>query len=162
MKLITIESIIKPLKKVGRSKATGTVFDNQIEIDLDRLTCAYLGQEIALEAIKGTLGGSRYFFICPKCGKRRRKLYQSQSGLLCSACLDINKSTLNRSKTDCVYYWELAFKECLKVDPKAKHVDGYYSWADFPSRPKYMKRKKYFKHYLKFKKYMTKGDSLWL
>lgn len=56
MNLITIENIIKPLKKVGRSKATGTVFDNQIEIDLDRLTCAYLGQEIALEAIKGTLG----------------------------------------------------------------------------------------------------------
>lgn len=162
MNLITIENIIKPLKKVGRSKATGTVFDNQIEIDLDRLTCTYLGQEIALEGIKGTLGGSRYFFTCPECGKRRRKLYQSKSGLLCGACLDINKSTLNRSKTDCVYYWELAFKECLKVDPKATHKQGYYSWEDFPSRPKRMKRVKYYKHHKKFCYYMNKGDRLWL
>ncbi|HEN0625909.1 hypothetical protein V2U79_06700 [Streptococcus agalactiae] len=162
MKLITIENIIKPLKLTGHSKATGKLYGNDIKIDIDKLTVAYMSQEIALEALEGTLGGLRYFFICPDCYNRRRKLYLTKLGLLCGACLDINKPTLNRSKTDCVYYWELAFKECLKVDPEAKHVDGYYSWADFPSRPKRMKRSKYYKHYRKFRYYMNKGDNQWL
>ena len=162
MKLITIESIIKPIKKVGLQKAKARHGNTLIEIDLGRLIVTYLDQEIGLEALPGSYGGTRYFFICPDCGKRRRKLYDTGLNVSCGSCLDINKITINRSKTDCVYYWELAFRECLKVDPKAKHVDGYYSWADFPSRPKYMKREKYFMHYLKFKKYMAKGDSLWL
>lgn len=162
MKLITIKNIIKPMKLASYSKAVGDLWDNQIKIDLDRLTITYMSQEIALEALKGTLGGVHYFFICTDCGKRRRKLYQTKLGLRCGACVGINKSTLNRSKTDCVYYWELAFKECLKVDPKATHKRGYYSYEDFPSRPKYMKREKYFKHYKKFCYYMNKGDKLWL
>ncbi|QBX10198.1 hypothetical protein JavanS417_0013 [Streptococcus satellite phage Javan417] len=32
----------------------------------------------------------------------------------------------------------------------------------FPERPKYMRINTYFKHYKRFRKYVEKGDSLWL
>ena len=59
MKLITIESIIKPIKKVGLQKAKARHGNTLIEIDLCRLIVTYLDQEIGLEALPGSYGGTR-------------------------------------------------------------------------------------------------------
>lgn len=159
---LSIESIIKPMKRQGKTRVTGTIDDQSITIDLDSLIIHYEGQELLLETIPGTYGGRRYFFLCPDCERCCRKLFKASHTFACGSCQKVHQATLNRSKTDCCYYWQLAFKECLKVDPKAMHKHGYYSWDDFPSRPKHMKRSKYYKHYKKFRYYMNKGDSLWL
>ena len=74
----------------------------------------------------------------------------------------IHKHTLNRSKTDCQYYWELALREARKVEPNWSPRRGGYMFDSFPERPKYMKQKRYYKHYQKFVYYTRKGDRFWL
>ena len=69
---------------------------------------------------------------------------------------------MNRSKTDCQYYWELALKEARKVEPGWSPKRGGYMFDSFPERPKYMKQKRYYKHYQKFVYYTRKGDRFWL
>ena len=78
----------------------------------------------------------------------------------CRKCLGLHNRTLNRSKTDCVYYWEQAVKEAQKI------VTGYeakdYITPDFPDKPKGMHWKTYFKHRAKYYRYWRKGEDLWL
>ncbi|MCC9838126.1 hypothetical protein LZU60_00370, partial [Streptococcus agalactiae] len=144
---LAIESIIKPMKKQEKTRVTGTINDQSITIDLDNLIVHYEGQEFLLETIPGTYGGKRYFFLCPDCERRCRKLFKASHAFACGTCQKLHQATFNRSKTDCQYYWQLAFKECLKVDSKAKHKHGYYSYDDFPKRPKYMRMTKYLYHW---------------
>ena len=85
-----------------------------------------------------------------------------------SLCSHSNKTLwkssviMNRSKTDCQYYWELALREARKVEPGWSPRRGGYMFDGFPERPKYMKRDKYYEHYKKFLKYTEKGDRFWL
>lgn len=155
---ICIEEFTKPLKKMGRTKANGKINNEPITVDLDKLVINYRSELITLERMAGTKGGSRYYFHCPKCDKRCRVLYN----LTCGSCQNIYDTTLKRSKTDCQYYWELALKEARKVQSNYTPKRGRYMFDGFPSRPKGMKRKRYFKHYRNFQKYSSKGDSLWL
>ncbi|MCR5492323.1 MAG: hypothetical protein K6F12_07840, partial [Streptococcus sp.] len=115
-----------------------------------------------LDKIAGTKGGYRYFFLCPRCQKRCRVLYKREIAYYCRMCQGIHKQTLNRSKTDCQYYWELALKEARKIDPYFTPKRGGYMFDGFPERPKYMRINTYLKHYRRFRKYVEKGDSLWL
>ncbi|MDQ8765921.1 hypothetical protein RFG22_01175, partial [Streptococcus ruminantium] len=102
------------------------------------------------------------FFLCPDCGRRCRKLYKRYLFYACGNCQQIHKQTLNRSKTDCQYYWGLALKEARKVQPGWTPERGGYMFDGFPSRPKRMKRDRYYKHYQRFLNYVRKGDSYWL
>lgn len=113
---LTIEKIVKPLKEKGSSKACGQLKGQTITIDLNNLTVSYDSQQIKLASIPGTYGGVRYFFLCPDCGRRCRKLYKQYLYFGCGMCQQVYKKTLNRSKTDCQYYFELAFKEARKID----------------------------------------------
>ncbi|HEP1567273.1 TPA: hypothetical protein VB562_001640 [Streptococcus pyogenes] len=158
---LSIENIIKPMKTQGKTRVTGSIGDQAIRIDLDGLVIHYNGQGLLLETIPGTYGGKRYFFLCPDCERRCRKLFKISHDFACGSCQKVHQATLNRSKTDCQYYWRLAFRECLKVDPKARHKHGYYSHDDFPKRPKYMRIAKYLYHWKRFHYYMDKGDRYW-
>ncbi|MDS3811297.1 phage protein [Streptococcus pneumoniae] len=117
MKRLAIETITKPMKLRGISKGIAELDGQGLEIDLDNLEIDFGGESFDLARIPGTKGGYRYFFLCPDCGRRCRLLYKRYLYFSCGTCLDIHKSTLNRSKTDCQYYWELALKEARKVEP---------------------------------------------
>ena len=71
MKELSIESIIKPMKKYDKTKITGTMDNQPIRIDLDNLVIHYNHQNLLLETIPGTYGGKRYFFF-PKRPKYMR------------------------------------------------------------------------------------------
>ena len=162
MEIISIEIFVKAMKQRGLTRAKGILNSGVCAIDLDGLTISYQGQILPLKKIPGTLGGWRYFFLCPACGRSCRKLFRPADIFACGKCHDIYKKTLNRSKTDCVYFWELAAKEARKVDPNFEPIDPYYSYRNFPKRPKNMHYVKYWNYWRKFWEYMEKGDNLWL
>ena len=162
MEQLKIETITKPMKLRGITKGIAELDGQRLEIDLDNLEIDFGGESFELDRIAGTKGGNRYFFLCPDCGRRCRLLYKRYLYFSCGTCLDIHKSTLNRSKTACQYYWELALREARKVEPGWSPKRGGYMFDSFPERPKYMKRDKYYKHYQKFVNYTRKGDSFWL
>lgn len=162
MKQLAIETITKPMKLRGISKGIAELDGQRLEIDLDNLMIDFGVESFELDRIAGTKGGNRYFFLCPNCGNRCRKLYKRLLLYGCGSCQKIHKTTLNRSKTDCQYYWELALREARKVEPGWSPKRGGYMFDSFPERPKYMKQKRYYKHYQKFVNYTRKGDSFWL
>ncbi|RSJ85938.1 hypothetical protein D8794_03705 [Streptococcus cristatus] len=162
IKSIAVETFIKPLKIKNLTHGIAELDGRKLEIDLDNL-CITLGKDyFDLDRIPGTKGGYRYFFLCPICGRRCRILYKRYLLYGCGSCQKIHKSTLNRSKTDCQYYWERALREARKVEPGWSPKRGGYMFDAFPERPKYMKCARYYKHYQKFLNYTRKGDSLWL
>lgn len=150
------------MKDLGKTKGKGELDGETLAIDLDNLSIDFEGNSFDLATIPGTYGGMRYFFLCPICGNRCRKLYKRFLLYGCGSCQKIHKTTLNRSKTDCQYYWELALREARKVEPGWSPKRGGYMFDSFPERPKYMKQKRYYKHYQKFVNYTRKGDSFWL
>ena len=162
MKQLAIETITKPMKLKNLTLGYAELDSEKLVIDLDKLNIRLGTEHFKLERIPGTRGGYRYFFLCPDCGRRRRLLYKRYLYYSCGSCNKVYQQTLNRSKTDCQYYWELALKEARKVEPGWSPKRGGYMFDGFPARPKFMKRQRYYKHYQKFVNYTRKGDSLWL
>lgn len=162
MKVLTIETLIKPMKLKGLTHGFAELDGRKLEINLDQLYVTFGDDSFELARIPGTTGGYRYFFLCPDCGRRCRKLYKRYLYFSCGTCQQIHKQTLNRSKTDCQYYWECALREARKVEPGWTPKRGGYMFDGFPSRPKRMRHTRYWKHYRRFMKYWDKGNSLWL
>lgn len=162
MKVLYIETFTRAMKKKGITQGKAELDDCSLTIDLDNLSIDLGSDSFELARIPGTKGGYRYFFLCPDCGRRCRKLYKRYLYFSCGACQQIHKQTLNRSKTDCQYYWGLAIREARKIDPNFSPCKGYVDYDDFPSRPKRMRQRTYWKHYYRFCKYITQGLKLWL
>ena len=162
IKSITIETFIKPMKNQNISHGIAELDGRKLEIDLDNLYIIFGSNHFDLARLSGTKGGYRYFFICPICDRQCRKLYKRSLLYGCGLCQQVYKDTLNRSKTDCQYYWKRALREARKVEPDWSPKRGGYMFDSFPERPKYMRQSKYYRHYRKFIKYARKGDSLWL
>ncbi|WP_244228505.1 hypothetical protein, partial [Streptococcus suis] len=117
MKVVIIDNIIRGMKKQGISKGMGKLGSDHLTVDLDGLYIGLGSTSFELSRISGTKGGYRYFFLCPDCGRRCRKLYKRYLYFSCGNCQQVHKQTLNRSKTDCQYYWERALREARKVQP---------------------------------------------
>ncbi|MGV3126301.1 hypothetical protein [Streptococcus orisratti] len=162
MEVLYIETFTKAMKKKGITQGKAELDDYPLTIDLDNLFIVMGRENFELARIPGTKGGYRYFFLCPDCGRRCRKLYKQSLYFSCGTCQKVHKATLNRSKTDCQYYWGLAIREARKVDPSYWPEKGYVDYDQFPSRPKRMKSNTYWRHYNRFCKYITKGIKLWL
>ena len=92
--------------------------------------------------------------------ERLERAYIGIVNLSSLQCLGLHNRTLNRSKTDCVYYWEQAVKEAQKIVPGYEAKD--YLTPDFPDKPKGMHWKTYDKHRAKYYQYRRKGEDLWL
>lgn len=152
----------KRMKKKNLTYACAELDGVKLEIDLENLYITFGSDSFELARIPGTKGGYRYFFLCPICGRRCRKLYKRYLYFGCGTCQQIHKQTLNRSKTDCQYYWGLAIREARKIDPNFSPCKGYVDYGDFPSRPKRMRSNTYWRHYRRFQTYVTKGIKLWL
>lgn len=162
MKVLYIETFTRAMKKKGITQGKAELDGYPLTIDLDNLFIVMGRDSFELSRIPGTKGGYRYFFLCPDCGRRCRKLYKRYLYFSCGTCQQIHKQTLNRSKTDCQYYWECALREARKVEPSYYPEKGYVDYDNFPSRPKRMRAKTYWRHYRKFTSYLDKGLSYWL
>jgi hypothetical protein len=162
MKVLYIETFTRAMKKKGTTQGKAELDGYPLTIDLDNLFIVMGRDSFELARIPGTKGGYRYFFLCPDCGRRCRKLYKRYLYFSCGTCQQIHKQTLNRSKTDCQYYFNLALKEARKVEPSYYPEKGYVDYDNFPSRPKRMRAKTYWRHYRKFTSYLDKGLSYWL
>lgn len=162
MKVLYIETFTRAMKKKGITQGKAELDGYPLTIDLDNLFIVMGRDSFELARIPGTKGGYRYFFLCPDCGRRCRKLYKRYLYFSCGTCQQIHKQTLNRSKTDCQYYWECALREARKVYPSYYPEKGYVDYDNFPSRPKRMRAKTYWRHYRKFTSYLDKGLSYWL
>ncbi|MGT2828918.1 hypothetical protein [Streptococcus hillyeri] len=162
MEVLYIETFTRAMKKKGITQGKAELDDYPLTIDLDNLFIVIGRDSFELAKIPGTKGGYRYFFLCPYCGRRCRKLYKRYLYFGCGTCQQIHKQTLNRSKTDCQYYWGLAIREARKIEPSYWPEKGYVDYDQFPSRPKRMRSNTYWRHYNRFCKYITKGIKLWL
>lgn len=162
MEVLYIETFTRAMKKKGITHGKAELDGYPLTIDLDNLFIVMGRDSFELSRIPGTKGGYRYFFLCPDCGRRCRKLYKQYLYFSCGTCQQIHKQTLNRSKTDCQYYWECALREARKVEPSYYPEKGYVDYDNFPSRPKRMRAKTYWRHYRKFTSYLDKGLSYWL
>ncbi|GAA5356572.1 hypothetical protein [Streptococcus uberis] len=160
---IDINQFIKPLKQQKLRRGKGKIGDKYLEISLNDLYIIISNERLDLSKIEGTYGGERFFFVCSNCFNNARKLYKSNGGFYkCGKCSGIYSQTLNRTKTDCTYYWDLAEKEIQKLDPSYHSIDYLALMDDFPNRPKYMRKEKYLKHKKKFQSYYQKGYTKWL
>ncbi|MTB63851.1 hypothetical protein GGG87_02340 [Streptococcus sp. zg-86] len=155
---MNIEEFTRPLKRKGITKIKTKI----IEINLEELYIRYGADTFAVAQIPGTKGEYRYFFCCPQCGRRCRVMYEAHAVYACGTCHDIHRDTLNRTKTDCTYYWERALREARKVQPDYTPTRGGYMFGKFPNRPKRMRIATYLKHWRRFMDYMDKGDRYWI
>ena len=160
MKVISIKTFIDPMKKIHKRR----IKTSDLIIDLDDLFIQYGSNTLYLTQQTCNYGGHRYYFICPECCKASYKLYslEEADNWKCNTCIGLKRRTLNRTKTDCAYYWELAIKEAKKIDPKYKQADYLPGSFIFPPRPKGMNNKRYYKHYKKFMHYYTKGEQAYM
>lgn len=135
----------------------------RVKINLDEQWIKIDWQEMNLVKQPCHYGNYRYYMECNECGKKCTVVYGRAGGTFaCNVCSGRIKTTLNRTKTDCAYYWERAKRIAISIDPEycRKHYRGYANMI-FPPRPKYMRMDKYMKLYNKFYDYVKKGDSLW-
>lgn len=158
---IKLKAFIDVLKANNLTKSKLLHGQTRVFLDLDSLFMIYDGQEIDVKRQSMNYGGYRYYLHCPSCGEPRTSLYwRNNKAISCRICLGLHARTLNRSKTDCVYYWEQAVKEAKKIMPGYEAKD--YLTPDFPDKPKRMHWKTYYKHRAKYYKYWRKGEDLWL
>lgn len=119
------------------------------------------GSLVTLTGVEMPFGGLRYFFICPTCRDRKQILVLSHSGLACRGCMGIAPPSLNRSKNDCNYYWDLAEKVGQSLDPSFSVYPALGN-ISFPDKPKGMHWATYSAKYKKYMKYREQGDKAWL
>ena len=100
IKSITIETFIKPMKNKKLTHGIAELDGERLEINLDNLFITFGKNHIDLARLSGTMGGYRYFFICPVCDRQCRKLYKRSLLYACGICKQVYKDTLKRSKTD--------------------------------------------------------------
>jgi len=106
-------------------------------------------------------GGVRYWFICPHCGETKAVLLFNNTMLACRQCIGFEHASLNRTKTDCSYYFEQAKKEAQKLDNKFDW-DGWQGCGTFPDRPKNMHHDTYWKIWQKYVRYVIAGNDIFL
>jgi hypothetical protein len=80
-----------------------------------------MNERIALEFQPRHLGGGQWYFLCPRCGKRREKLYLNGARFACRECVGLPYRTT--SMTDEARYLKTYNRERTKLDPTAAEWD---------------------------------------
>lgn len=91
-------------------------------------------ERIALEQQARHLGGGQWYFLCPRCGTRREKLYLNVVRFACRECVGLPYRTT--SMTDEARYLKTYNRERCRLDPKAAE----WVVGAIPDRPKGMRQ----------------------
>lgn len=95
----------------------------------------------------------RYYWICPKCGKRARYLYPGKHilTLRCGKCAGLNYK-IQQKYHDCIWYADRALQYAIDyLQLKPPHDFAPYDILSiYPARPKGMSRNVYNKHLKRF------------
>ncbi|MBD3272982.1 hypothetical protein GF385_01365 [Candidatus Dependentiae bacterium] len=102
--------------------------------------------KIPFERQKCNYGGYRYYFHCPLCDKRMRKLYFTNGAFLCRKCL--NLGYYSQIKIPSRRYWSMQDK----IEKKLEERGGSIS-----EKPKYMKWSKFKKMVSRYYDYKKKS-----
>jgi hypothetical protein len=128
-----------------KNKITTELFMNEIALEIPdhKLTALLLSDRFHVEYDQGSYdimitkqscnyGGLRYFFNCPRCSQRMRKLYCKDGQFLCRKCLNLGYLTqrLRPSMRN--------FNMALKIEKKLLNKAG-----DLDAKPPWMKYKSY-------------------
>ena len=100
--------------------------------------------------------GTRKWFMCPLCGGRCAVLYLKGKHFACRKCQDLNyrSSQLSGEGT---YYHEQLEKLCRTLKAEYEPLTHYP-----PSKPKWMKQRKYMKLAQRYSELASKRDALFL
>lgn len=115
------------------------------------------GDTLELTRLSCGFGGSRAFWLCPRCRERARYLYFSGGHFLCRHCARLNYRSQQRTKNSVNHAYDglkLA-RERLSWEPPFPVAP-----VDFPGltpeRPKGMHRTTYRRHLARFRRYQDK------
>ncbi len=114
---------------------------------------------LELTRIPSGFGGSRAFWLCPRCGRRARYLYFKDRSFVCRECAKLNYRSQQRTRDYVQDGMKLA-REKLHWEPP-----GWFTPLDFlevtPPCPRYMHQATYQRHLAKFKRYQEKYYQEW-
>lgn len=143
MQYISVKQLTDSNLKLEENRA---VLINKARVFITSIPCNY--------------GGNRWYFICPNCSRTCYKLFFITVNIpVCNICSNANKRTLNRTKTDCCYYWRLAVKVGKKIDSSYSPPNYLPQNLVPPKKPDGMTFRKYMKYHHRFWKYVLKGNS---
>lgn len=116
-----------------------------------------------LTRVRSGFGGTRAFWLCPRCGQRARYLYFKGEGFVCRDCAKLNYRSQQRTKSSINH-----FRDGMKLATEALSWQPLIDVApiDFPyvtpDRPRYMHEATYRRHLARFRRYQEKyrRDSL--
>lgn len=109
---------------------------------------------LQLTRIKNGFGGSRAFWLCPRCGRRVRYLYFKNKDFLCRFCARLNYRCQQRTHDSNNYALD-----GLRLAREKLHWGPPFPVApvDFPhivpDKPRYMHRNTYFRYLARYWRY---------
>jgi len=114
---------------------------------------------LELERVPSGFGGSRAFWVCPRCGKRVRYLYFKGETLTCRECARLNYRSQQRTRDSLTYV-----QDGLKLAREKLHWEppAWITPLDFPNLtppcPPYMHKATYQRHLARFRRYQAKYE----
>ncbi|MDE6590599.1 MAG: hypothetical protein K2K53_09710 [Oscillospiraceae bacterium] len=118
---------------------------------------------LELTRVRSGFGGSRAFWLCPRCGRRSRYLYFKNRGFACRECAKLNYQSQQRTQ-DSINHFRDGMKfarEKLHWFPTLPIVPMDFPTYTPPKPPK-MHRATYQRHLARFRQYQAayRRDSL--
>ncbi len=112
---------------------------------------------LELARVPSGFGGTRAFWLCPRCGQRARYLYFKGQGFVCRECAKLNYRSQQRTKNSINHFrdgMKLAREE-LRWEPP-----GWFVPMDFPHMtppcPRYMHQATYRRHLARFRRHQDR------
>ena len=97
--------------------------------------CGYEGeQKINIQRTKCNFGGERIWFLCPVCGNKFAKLYNTGIKFYCRHCLDLVYTTQSKTST---------YRKRMKAAKIRKKLQNYTGISSYIFKPKCMHLSKY-------------------
>lgn len=111
-------------------------------------------QTLRLTRIPNGFGGSRAFWLCPRCGRRVRYLYFKGLRFICRECARLNYRSQQETKDSMRDYWKgMGYAEKHLVVHPSSRPDGFSFPHYVPDRPLWMHETTYRHHLARFLKY---------
>ena len=157
--------------EAGKVWGRGTLFSNSmvpfdcwhsLEDDREVVELAR-GDILELDRIHNHFGGSRAYWLCPRCGRRARYLYFKGRGFVCRNCAKLNYRCQQRTK-DSVNHARDGLRlarERLGWEPPISVCPADFPYV-VPDRPRYMYQTTYRRYLARYMRYQEKyrRDSL--